>query len=205
VISSANRQTIFISVRRCFIESIGGFILKLAHILLFFAACALPAVCAPISYDITFTGGTGHGPFMPESGSFSYDPSNGFSNFLVLWDGAIFDLTSSANAPSCQPEPSCSTPAASFAALMNPSAIWTEATVYAGGPFSTTLSFEEFSDPQNFAAFGATVVPSLPEAVPYTPAVGTFTVTLATAPEPATVGLLGLGLLGAVAFRRRIV
>ena len=51
------------------------------------------------TYTITFTG-TG---LVPTSGSFNYDPVNGFSNFLVYWPQILgttpFDLTSAANNP----------------------------------------------------------------------------------------------------------
>jgi hypothetical protein len=50
----------------------------------------------PTSYKIQFTTTFGT---APSSGSFTYDPSTGFSAFLVQWDGVTFDLTSAANAP----------------------------------------------------------------------------------------------------------
>jgi hypothetical protein len=43
---------------------------------------------APISYTRAFTGST-----RPISGSFTYDPAAGFSNFVVTWDFAAYDLT----------------------------------------------------------------------------------------------------------------
>ena len=49
---------------------------------------------APITYNLAFTGST-----RAISGFFTYDPAAGFSNFLVTWDGATYDLTASANAP----------------------------------------------------------------------------------------------------------
>ena len=55
---------------------------------------------APITYAITFTPASG---IAPTSGSFTYDSvadgASAFSNFLVVWNGLTFDLTSSANAP----------------------------------------------------------------------------------------------------------
>lgn len=50
----------------------------------------------PITYNIEFTTSFGTGP---SSGSFTYDPSTGFSDFIVQWDGVTFNLTSAANAP----------------------------------------------------------------------------------------------------------
>ena len=51
---------------------------------------------AQITYSIEFTTSFGT---APSSGSFTYDPSTGFSAFIVQWDGVTFDLTSAANAP----------------------------------------------------------------------------------------------------------
>lgn len=51
------------------------------------------------TYEITFTLAPGYTP-LPTSGSFTYDSTNPqFSNFLVSWAGATFDLTAVANAP----------------------------------------------------------------------------------------------------------
>ncbi len=62
------------------------------------AATCLPALATPVDYHISFTISSVSGLSAP-SGSFSYDPSAGFSNFIVQWESAIFDFTSSANAP----------------------------------------------------------------------------------------------------------
>src|SRR5215469_1023406 len=51
---------------------------------------------AQTTYDIEFMTSFGT---APSSGSFTYDPSTGFSAFIVQWDGVTFDLTSAANAP----------------------------------------------------------------------------------------------------------
>jgi hypothetical protein len=54
------------------------------------------ADAAPISYTIDFTGGTP----LPTSGSFKYDPTTpNFTDFLVQWNGVLYDLTNLANAP----------------------------------------------------------------------------------------------------------
>lgn len=51
------------------------------------------------TYTINFTG-TG---LLPTAGSFTYDPDTpNFTSFSVTYDGLIFDLTSSANAPNLQ-------------------------------------------------------------------------------------------------------
>src|SRR5665213_2302814 len=69
------------------------------------ATCGASAVLADTTYDVDFLGdGT-----LPTQGSFTYDsvvPS--FSNFTVTWNGVLFDLTASANAPMLNPpDPSC--------------------------------------------------------------------------------------------------
>jgi hypothetical protein len=56
------------------------------------------AHAAPTDYviqDFTIEQG---GP-APTSGRFTYDPLVGFTNFLLEWQGATFDLTSAANQP----------------------------------------------------------------------------------------------------------
>ena len=60
------------------------------------AALAGPAQASIIHYTINFTVETGS---PTPSGSFDYDPTVGFSNLIVSWDGELFDLTGSANAP----------------------------------------------------------------------------------------------------------
>jgi hypothetical protein len=50
----------------------------------------------PTTYNIRFTTTSG---IASSSGSFTYDPSKGFSAFIVQWNGVTFDLTSAANAP----------------------------------------------------------------------------------------------------------
>lgn len=77
----------------------------------------LPSILAPlllclavhihaetVLYDINFsTGPFGFGD-LPTSGSFGYDASqplgSQFTNFIVVWEGISFDLTSDANFPS---------------------------------------------------------------------------------------------------------
>jgi hypothetical protein len=61
------------------------------------AALQLSTLATPINYTINFS--LASGTIAPTSGSFTYDPDVGFSNFIVVWDGITFDLTASANAP----------------------------------------------------------------------------------------------------------
>jgi hypothetical protein len=71
------------------------------------------------NYTINFTGSS----ILPTSGSFTYDSAMpGLSNFIVVWDGFTFNLTSSANNPTVVPPlPGCvpagAGPAESFALL----------------------------------------------------------------------------------------
>jgi len=76
--------------------------------ILLMAAFGPPAAMADLmdltTYTINFTGNG----LLPTAGSFTFDPDTPkFSNFLVTWDGTIFDLTSSANAPTIFGPPPC--------------------------------------------------------------------------------------------------
>ena len=66
--------------------------------------CVGTALSAPAAYTIQFTGESVMSAPLP-TGSFTYDPAAGFSNFLVSWNGALIDMTSSANAPELAPDP----------------------------------------------------------------------------------------------------
>ena len=89
--------------------------------LVFALSFAAPNVHADTvtNYTINFTGGSP----LPTSGSFTYDSTvPAFSNFIVVWDGLTFNLTSSANNPTVVPPlPGCipagTGPAESFALL----------------------------------------------------------------------------------------
>ncbi len=76
---------------------------------LIIAALSAPAAMADVmtNYTINFTG-TG---ILPTAGSFTYDSTTPqFSDFMVVWDGLTFDLTSAANAPNFEagsPLPAC--------------------------------------------------------------------------------------------------
>jgi hypothetical protein len=82
-----------------------------------------PAAAERMHYKIAFALG------QPTGGSFDYDPGQGtvtnpdpnpFSNFKVHWNGRVYDLTASANAPSVTATPtSCplTSAALSFALL----------------------------------------------------------------------------------------
>jgi hypothetical protein len=58
-----------------------------------------------VNYTINFTL---HYGTPPTAGSFTYDPDTpNFTNFLVTWDGAMFNLTSAANSPGIIGAPAC--------------------------------------------------------------------------------------------------
>src|SRR5262249_36580797 len=89
---------------------------NLILVLIAAAALFIQAASAATIYTINFSGGSP----LPTSGSFTYDPVSGFSNFSVVWDNFTFDMTAAANAPSisgtgCSGE--ASTPSYGFAIM----------------------------------------------------------------------------------------
>jgi hypothetical protein len=92
--------------------------------------CPSWAAATPVDYNITFTLLWDTNSLAAPTGDFTYDPTaaNGFSNFLVSWDGHTFDLTNAANHPlvggspgPCDPT-GLSNAASSFYILNNPGA-----------------------------------------------------------------------------------
>ena len=166
-------------------------------------ALSLPMLASPIDYTITFTTTSGSPP--PMSGSFTYDPVTGFSNFVVMWDGLTFDETVAANAPlvmdACNAQ--SSSPAYGFEIMSE---------TVPGCPSSTMYTWEgQFNPGQSFATeFLFLVMPpsvvgdeigiAFTAGTPGTPsmdAAGTWSLT--AVPEPPTIGFLltgmGVGLL----------
>jgi hypothetical protein len=159
------------------------------------------------TYNISFNG-TG---LLPTSGSFNYDPVNGFSNFLVYWPQILgttpFDLTSAANNPEgggCGTTP---TAALAFALLEHTltgcgtgTYEWNAVSIREGGQ---TLDFTFGPTSTDFAlrihgtAFCSTCGESTGNS-------GDFSISGATViPEPSTLGLLGIGLLTGIGTLRR--
>src|ERR1700704_2966518 len=68
---------------------------NLILVLIASAVLFVQAASASTIYTINFSGGLPN----PTSGSFTYDPVSGFSDFIVAWDSFTFDLTAGANAP----------------------------------------------------------------------------------------------------------
>jgi hypothetical protein len=191
---------------------------SLALILL---AAAVPALAAPINYDITFvyTGSTFTGyPGNPivaglaaPSGSFTYDPGSGlFTNFIVNWGNATYDVTSSANSPLLAPSPATGCTSADptqpygFALISQnvagcsgaPAFVWTG--TYYGTGFSTFLFINEVEiTPLTVAQdeIGGTDTSLSDPSVYYEVAEGSWSLT--ELPEPGTLVTM---LLGALAF-----
>jgi hypothetical protein len=159
--------------------------LRSAYLLLVFAACTFPAIAKSVTYGITFTGGYYGGPrggtFIPDapqSGSFSYDPATGFSNFIVDWGSLTFNLTTAANA----------NPAMDFESLMTNehwTALQTEGLSYAMAQTTFGMDGIGVQDP------GLPSGPGTPtEAIVFQ---GTYALT--SVPEPGSLGMLVVGVL----------
>lgn len=141
------------------------------------------------NYAITFT--LTSGSPAPAIGTFAYDSTvPSFSNFLVLWDGVTFNLTSGANSPaSIGPYAACLTStsgaSASFSLLTNcagdPDTNWSAdgigfqfAEVVPPAPNGVLLIFAAFSSP-------TTCGPPTPGEGPCAVAQGDYSISICTA------------------------
>jgi hypothetical protein len=161
-------------------------------VLMLLSIPSVPAMANP--YAITFTTSSG---VAPTSGSFDYDPTNGFSNFLVTWNGITYDLTSSANTvPDGTPEIvfGLDRPALSFAVL---SQTLGEATSYyweAADPGGIVSNYFDFHAPTSSTS--VTIDGEKPPTHLFYMTAGTGTWQIIDLPEPSKFVLRLAGLAG---------
>ncbi len=163
------------------------------------------------TYTMTFTGGfylSPEGPlhpFAPESGSFTYDATSGFSSFNIQYDHEKFDLTGSANAPTvcdssglnCLP----GNPADAFTSLAE-NATWLSYESFSGTNIITNFIVSPYED-STVGVISASG-PGFPGFSPGQADLvrsGSFTMSTGTGPvpgvpEPGTVQMLSLAGLG---------
>lgn len=177
-----------------------------------------PVAGAATMYTIDFSGGSPN----PTSGSFTYDPSTGFSNFIVVWEGVSVDLTANANAPYVANATGCSgeasTPAYGFAIMSQaltgcpttPVYVWQGMLTPATGGFSTgSFGFIALSGSPvqkgDFVDQGGFIDTNGPEFGANAQGSWTITADTSTTPEPADgwLSCLGMALMGIVAARQR--
>jgi len=172
--------------------------------LLIAAFGALPAHASAVYYTIDFT--ITSGSTAPTSGSFDYDSTltDSFSNFIVLWDGLTFNLTSAANSPAIFASNACigaNTGAlATFDELTCSTVTWSAGSDGADVPYPATFAL---IDSGNFATFVAqAAVDGAPNSVGGS---GSLTITgQSTVPEPGTTALMLLGLGCLLLTRKRL-
>jgi hypothetical protein len=137
--------------------------LLIGSILMAASGTPVALLAAPVTYDITFAATQG---IAPAEGSFAYDSaSQSFSNFEITWQGLVFDLTASANAPTIAGSVPClnglSGPAATFALLdgkcgtTSTNSRWGVLGVAPPGGPSETISLSHTASAGSYISFGA--------------------------------------------------
>ena len=170
--------------------------MKKAAFLLALAALPSALTASPVQYTISFTLVSG---VAPTSGSFTYDPSTEmFTQFDVVWDGLVFDMTADANNPTVDTSnPSCpGGPGFGFALMAKQLNSCAETYAYSAQLMNHDANFHFGMYP--VGAYYPDIIsisvaaPSSDGAV-YGYGNWTITPTQAPVPEPGTPGLFALG------------
>ena len=159
------------------------------------ALFAIPATATPVFYTINFT--LNSGTTLPTAGSFTYDAATPlFTGFLVTAGGVTFDLTSAANAPSNLGASPCNVagPTTGFN-LMAGACVGTRVWVFSNPATALIFQFQTpTGQPVIGAALGSTTVGPSSD--------GSWTITAAGVPEPASLSLFLAGALALLGMKR---
>lgn len=174
-------------------------------LLLAFTSTTAPALAAPTNYTINFSATTGT---APTAGSFTYDPTSGFSNFLVTWNSQTFNLSAigvNTGSTGCTGE--ANTPDFEFSIMSKSAAncLTSPAYEWVGVPRTGGMSFEFDLGVQNFNrtdSIGMLIL--IPGAVASPSSIGTYAISAVTTstPEPSTFWGMLCGSLALAGWKR---